>query len=88
MVMPTNGVPTQAEPRELDWTEVHYKDNWWLIALEKAYGDLPVVEPHAFEEDLTDDQKEILDDYEQAYETVAGAYTRLLESFGYKPKFG
>ena len=85
--MPTNGVPTQAEPRELDWSD-DSQDNWWLVALEKAYGDLPVVEPHAFEEDLTDDQKEILDDYEQAYETVAGAYTRLLESFGYKPKFG
>ena len=88
MTMPTNGVPTQAEPRELDWTEVHYKDNWWLVALEKAYGDLPVVEPHAFEEDLTDDQTVILDEYEQAYEGVMDAYVKLVKSFGYKPKFG
>ena len=86
MVMPTNGVPTQVEPRELDWSK-DSKDNWWLIALEKAYGDLPVVEPHAFE-DLTDDQKEILDEYEQAYEGVMDACVKLVKSFGYKPKFG
>ena len=71
--------------QELNWNSGS-KDNYWLVALEKAYGDLPVVEPHAFEA-LTEDQQEILDDYEQAYEVVAGAYTRLLESFGYKAKF-
>ena len=86
MVMPTNGVPTQAEPRELDWSD-DSQDNWWLVALEKAYGDLPVVEPHAFA-DLTDDQTVILDEYEQAYEGVMDAYVKLVKSFGYKPKFG
>ena len=87
MVMSTNGVPTQAEPRELDWTP-DSQDNWWLVALEKAYGELPVVEPHAFEEDLTDDQTVILDEYEQAYEGMMDAYVKLVKSFGYKPKFG
>ena len=86
MTMPTNGVPTQAEPRELDWTP-DSEDNWWLVCLEKAYGDLPVVEPHAFA-DLTDDQTVILDEYEQAYEGVMDAYVKLVKSFGYKPKFG
>lgn len=86
MTMPTNGVPTQAEPRELDWSD-DSQDNWWLVALEKAYGDLPVVEPHAFA-DLTDDQTVILDEYEQAYEGVMDAYVKLVKSFGYKPKFG
>ena len=86
MVMPTNGVPTQAEPRELDWSD-DSQDNWWVVALEKAYGDLPVVEPHAFA-DLTDDQTVILDEYEQAYEGVMDAYVKLVKSFGYKPKFG
>ena len=86
MVMSTNGVPTQAEPRELDWSD-DSQDNWWLVALEKAYGDLPVVEPHAFA-DLTDDQTVILDEYEQAYEGVMDAYVKLVKSFGYKPKFG
>ena len=87
MVMPTNGVPTQVEPRELDWSD-DSKDNWWLVALEKAYGDLPVVEPHAFCPDLTEDQQEILDKYEEAYEGVMDAYVQLVKSFGYKPKFG
>ena len=86
MTMPTTGVPTQAEPRELDWSD-DSQDNWWLVALEKAYGDLPVVEPHAFA-DLTDDQTVILDEYEQAYEGVMDAYVKLVKSFGYKPKFG
>ena len=87
MTMPTNGVPTQAEPRELDWTP-DSEDNWWLVCLEKAYGDLPVVERHAFEDPLTDDQKEILDNYEQAYEGVMDNYVKLVKSFGYKPRFG
>ena len=75
------------ETRELDWSDGS-KDNWWLVALEKAYGDLPVVEPHAFEEPLTEGQKDILDNYEQAYEGVMNAYEQLVKSFGYKPKFG
>mgnify|MGYP003138811099 FL=1 len=75
------------EPRELDW-DPDGPDNWWLVALEQAYGDLPVVEPSAFDEPLTDDQKDILDNYEQAYEGVMNAYELLVKSFGYKPKFG
>jgi hypothetical protein len=72
--------------RELDWSP-DSEDNWWLVCLEKAYGDLPVVEPSAFEE-LTDEQKEILDDYEHAYEGVMEAYVKLVTSFRYNPRFG
>ena len=81
--LPTTPVPN----RELDWNP-HSEDNWWLVALEKVAGDLPVVEPHAFDPTPNEDQKEILEDYEQAYEALMDAYTKLVKSFGYIPRFG
>ena len=79
--------PTPVPNRELDWNPGS-DDNWWLIALEKVAGDLPVVEPHAFDPTLNEDQQEIMEDYEQAYEAVMDAYTKLVKSFGYIPRFG
>ena len=67
-------------------------DNVWLVWLEKSIGTLPVREDGQLDSDiepylLTDEQKELLDDYEQAYETIHGLYDKIVRSFGYTPKF-
>ena len=64
-------------------------DNYWLVALEKAVGDLPCEEPSAFSDlkPLTDDQKEYLDSYHQLYDQLTETYQAVLQSFGFKPRF-
>ena len=68
------------------------KDNVWLVGLEQSIGTLPIREDGQLDSDiepylLTDEQKELLDDYEQAYETIHSLYDKIVRSFGYTPKF-
>ena len=90
-----DGSPSQgnADPnnRYLKHTGLN-PDNVWLVWLEKSIGTLPVREDGQLDSDiepylLTEDQKELLDDYEQAYETIHGLYDKIERSFGYTPKF-
>ena len=82
-----NNSPEQAEAQELNHAkERDGGDNYWLVALEQAVGDLPCEEPSAFD-DLSEDQKEYLDDYYQLYDQLQENYRCLIESFGYKPRF-
>ena len=67
-------------------------DNRWLVWLEQSIGTLPIREDGQLDSDiepylLTEDQKELLDEYEQAYETIHGLYDKIVRSFGYTPKF-
>ena len=83
-----------SEANQAEWAIAHTiirelepRDSWWLVALERAVGDLPCREPNAFDYEINADQQGILDEYEQAYELVMEAYAKLLRSFSYKPRF-
>ena len=68
------------------------KDNRWLIGLEQSVGTLPIRDDSQFDIDiepytLTDDQKEMLNKYEVAYEWMHELYDQIVRSFGYAPRF-
>ena len=87
VVRPYGSVPVQ--PPHLNIADERKGgDNYWLVALERAIGELPCEEPSAFADiTLNEEQKEYLQDYYSLYDSIHEKYCCLLESFGYKPRF-
>ena len=63
-------------------------DNWWLVALEIGALNMAVPEPNALSAlEPSAAQQALMTEYEQAYDQFNEVYHKLLESFGFKPRY-
>lgn len=77
------------EPKEQELNHDPDKgDNWWLVALEVGAFNMAVPEVNALVEfEPSEAQQELLTEYEQVYDQFNEVYHKLLESFGFKPRY-